>query len=321
VITNLLLGAAGLLCLSSCSQKEEPKISPSKAAPLAVEAVAEFSGDKAFAHVKALTDFGPRPPESDAYRQSLAYLEAELGKLGWKTQRQSFKAVTPIGPINFTNLLARYSPDSEPDWQSSVDFIIGSHLDTKRYLDKVFVGANDSGSSTGVLVELARVLSRHGKAAKSIELVFFDGEEALLENIHGRDGLYGSKYYAGQLNNRSNKPKLGMVLDIVGDINLPLLVGSDTHPNLKTHTHAAAKILGISDKVQAYERTIIDDHVPLMTQANLPVLHLIGDFNIATYWHKEGDTLDKISPKALENTGKLTLQVLHQITALHSSLK
>jgi len=314
VIKILLLGAAGLLSLSSCSQKKEPEIARGKAEPLAVEAVAEFSGDKAFAHVKALTDFGPRPPESDAYRQSLAYLEAELGKLGWKTQRQSFKSVTPIGPINFTNLLARYSPDSEPDWNSSVDFIIGSHLDTKRYLDIVFVGANDSGSSTGVLVELARVLSGHGKAAKSVELVFFDGEEAILENIGGRDGLYGSKYYAGQLNNRTSKPKLGMVLDIVGDINIPLLVGGDSHPNLKAHTHAAAKILGISDWVQAYEDSITDDHVPLMSRANLPVLHLIGAFMDADYWHKAGDTLDKISPKALENTGKLTLQILHQIT-------
>ncbi len=314
MIKNLLPLFAGLLFLSSCSQKDETPIPPSQAEPLAVEAVAEFSGDKAFAHVKALTDFGPRPLESDAYRQSLEYLESELAKLGWKTQRQSFKSVTPIGPINFTNLLARYSPDSAPDWQTSVDFVIGSHLDTKRYPEIHFVGANDSGSSTGVLVELARVLAGHGKAAKSVELVFFDGEEAVLENIRGRDGLYGSKYYAGQLNNRSSKPKLGMVLDIVGDINFPLLVGGDTHANLKSHTLSAARILGISDWVVPHDGSIIDDHVPLMSRANLPVLHLIGDFNKMTYWHKEGDTLDKISPKALESTGKLTLQVLHQIT-------
>jgi glutaminyl-peptide cyclotransferase len=314
VIKNLLLAAAGLFLFPSCSQKEEATIAPSKAEPLAIEAVAEFSGDKAFAHVKALTDFGPRPPESDAYRQSLAYLESALLKTGWKTQRQSFKSVTPIGPVNFTNLLARYAPDSHPDWTTSADFVIGSHLDTKRYPDKIFVGANDSGSSTGVLVELARVLAGHGIAAQGIELVFFDGEEAILENIRGRDGLYGSKYYAGQLNNRSNKPRLAMVLDIVGDINHPLLIGGDTHSTLKAHTLSAANTLGISNWVSPYDGSIIDDHVPLMSRANLPVLHLIGDFNNMTYWHKDGDTLDKISPKALENTGKLTLQVLHQIT-------
>jgi hypothetical protein len=60
--------------------------------------------------------------------------------------------------------------------------------------------------------------------------------------------------------------------------------------------------------------TIIDDHVPLMNRANLPVLHLIGNFSEANYWHQKGDTLDKITFGALENTGKLTLQVLHQLT-------
>ena len=315
MIKTLLLGLGSLAFLSSCSKKEDPAPVTTKAEPLAIKAVAEFSGEKAFAHVKALTDFGPRPPESEAYRQGLAYLKKELGALGWKTMRQDFKSPTPIGPVAFTNLLARYSPDSEPDWNTSVDFLICSHLDTKRYSDIVFVGANDSGSSTGVLVELARVLSNHGKAARSVELVFFDGEEAMLKNIQGRDGLYGSKYYAGQLNSRSTKPQLGMVLDIVGDINIPLLVGDDSHANLKAHTHAAAKILGISDQVVAHTDSITDDHVPLMAKANLPVLHLIGDFQESGYWHTENDTLDKISPKALENTGRLTLQILHQITA------
>ena len=94
-----------------------------------------------------------------------------------------------------------------------------------------------------------------------------------------------------------------------------MLVGGDTHASLKTHTHAAAKILGIDDWVKAHEDSITDDHVPLMSRANLPVLHLIGAFMDTDYWHKEGDTLDKISPKALEDTGKLTLQILHQITA------
>lgn len=317
MIRTLALGVAGLFVLSACSNKEEPSPQPVdiQASPLAKEAVTELSGDKAFSHVKALTEFGPRPPESDGYRKSLAYLETELAKLGWKTKRQSFKSSTPIGPVTFTNLLARYSPDGEPDWNISAPFLLCSHLDTKRFTDFTFVGANDSGSSSGLLVELARVLSGHGKAAQGIELVFFDGEEAMFSKIEGRDGLYGSKYYAAQLDHRSSKPRIGIVLDIVGDSKIPLLIGDDSHKNLKAHTLAAAKSLGISDNVIPSKYPIIDDHVPLMNRAGLPVLHLIGDFNKTNYWHKPGDTLDKVSPKALENTGRLTLQVLHQITA------
>lgn len=314
MIKKLLPGFAGLFLFLSCSQEKDPLPVATPVEPLAIEAVAEFLGEKAFAHVETLTDFGPRPPESAPYRKSLAYLEDELGKLGWKTHRQDFKASTPVGPVNFTNLLARYSPDVEPNWNTSVDFLICSHLDTKRFTDIVFLGVNDSGSSTGVLVELARVLSGHGKSARSVELVFFDGEEAMLKNIQGRDGLYGSKYYASQLTYRTNKPQLGIVLDIVGDPKIPLLIGVHSHKNLKAHAQAAAKVLGIGDKVVPTQDIIIDDHIPLMDKANLPVLHLIGDFNKAGYWHTDGDTLDNVSPGALQNTGRLTLQILHQLT-------
>lgn len=316
MIKTTVAGIIALLFFIACSEKKEEASSQTSAitGTIPLESIPTFSGEKAYAHVEALTAFGPRPPASEAYEKSLVYLEKHLATLGWKTQRQSFKGITPIGPLAFTNLIARYSPDAEPDWDSSPPFLIGSHLDTKRYLNFRFVGANDSGSSTGVLAELARVLSAHPGPAKNVELVFFDGEEAILENIRGRDGLYGSRYYASQLNNRSIKPRLGMILDIVGDPKIPLLIGGDSDKNLTAHTTSAATTLGIQDWVKPYPESITDDHVPLMSRANLPVLHLIGAFMQANYWHKEGDTLDKITPGALESTGKLTLQVLHQLT-------
>ena len=182
--------------LISCGEKEGEQLEQSKSSiprpssPISENLGQEFSGEKALAHIHALTEFGPRPPESEGYRKSLIYLEETLGKLGWKTSRQSFRSATPVGPVGFTNLLARFSPMSDIDWESSVPFVLGSHLDTKRYVSITFLGVNDSGSSTGVLVEMARVLSAHPEAAKQIELVFFDGEEAMLTNIDPkRDGL------------------------------------------------------------------------------------------------------------------------------------
>lgn len=303
----------------ACGEKEEED-QPLPTAGAAIKgkipqaAVSAFSGENAFKHVADLTAFGPRPMGSEAYQKSLAYLETELAKFGWKTQRQSFTGITPAGAQKFTNLLARFSPEGEPNWKNSTAFVIGSHLDTKLFAEFEFVGANDSGSSTGVLVEMARVLSKHDQGARDIELVFFDGEEALLPNIKGRDGLYGSRYYAAQLDKRSDKPQIAIVLDIVGDPNIPLLISGDSHPKLVGQTNNAAVTLGLTKSVTPSSGLIIDDHVPLMNRANLPVLHLIGDFSQTTYWHKKEDTLDKLTPGALENTGKLTLQVLHQIT-------
>lgn len=302
--------------LASCSENEEPPpIEVRQAQPIPAAAVAEFSGQKAYDHVAKLTAFGPRPPESEGYQKSLTYLEETLAALGWKTRRRTFQAPTPEGRVTFTNLLARYLPDRDPDWSSSTGFLIGGHLDTKLLPGKKFLGVNDSGSSTGVLLELARVLSRHPEAALNVELAFFDGEEAFGENIiRGKDGLYGSINFARNLRTRKSKPALGIILDLVGDPSVPLIVGGDSHPGAIAQTRKAANTLGLADSLAFTESMILDDQFPLVFYARIPVLHLIGDFNEMPYWHTTNDTLENITPAALENTGKLTLQVLHQLT-------
>ena len=193
MIKTTFTGVIALFFLIACNQEKKvsQRISgaPIKGA-IPAETIGKFSGKNALTHVEALTAFGPRPIGSEAYQLSLQYLETKLAELGWKTMRQNFTGITPIGPQKFTNLLARYSPESEPDWNSSTPFLLCSHLDTKLYAEFEFLGVNDSGSSTGVLVEMARVLSEQNEGAQNIELVFFDGEEAILKNINRKDGLY-----------------------------------------------------------------------------------------------------------------------------------
>lgn len=316
MIKTVLFNFVALLFLAACGEeKEEPPIKILNAGPIPKAVVAEFSGQNAFDHIKKLTAFGPRPPQSEGYKKSLTYLEETLKKLGWKTKRSSFQALTPVGRITFTNLLARYLPEGNLDWNTSTNFILGGHLDTKPYSDKVFLGVNDSGSSTGVMLEMARVLSKHPEAALNVELVFFDGEEAMREKMVFReDGLYGSSNYAKNLRKRKTRPSLGIVIDLVGDPKVPLFIGGDSHPGAIAQSRKAATTLGL-DKAVSFPRTsILDDHVPLMAFANIPVLHIIGDFQSMDYWHTAEDTLDKITPGALENTGKLTLQVMYQMT-------
>jgi len=318
VIKTTIAGIIALLLFISCGKKEEEKVQPLEvlsAGPVPESVVEAFSGKRAYEHIVEITKFGPRPPESEGYRKTLGYLETYLKGLGWKTKRSSFQKRTPIGQVSFTNLIARFSPDREPNWQSSPPFLVSGHLDSKRYPTKTFLGVNDSGSSTGVMLEMARVLSEQKGAALNVEFVFFDGEEAMLEDmIFQKDGLYGSTNYAQQLRKRSSRPSLGIVIDLVGDPKVDLLIGADSQPAAITETQKAVKTLKLDEQVSLAPGSILDDHVPLIAYANLPVLHLIGDFQKMPYWHKEGDTLDKISPEALANAGKLTLQVLHQLT-------
>src|SRR5690606_34997487 len=118
---------------------------------------------------------------------------------GWEVRRQEFEDRTPRGPVRFANLRARFSESGGGDpWARGVESLVASHYDTKLFDDVAFVGANDAGSSTGLLLELARAAAAYRDFAKRLELVFFDGEEAVVQYT-ATDGLYGSRYYARQL--------------------------------------------------------------------------------------------------------------------------
>ena len=266
---------------------------------------AQFSGEKAYAHVKALEEIGPRPPASEGYAKALAYLEAEYAKLGWTTARQTFTRATPRGPVDFTNLLARHG--AAADWSKSVPVVIGGHLDSKDIQAFRFTGANDGGSSTGVIVELARVFATDAAAAAQVELVLFDGEEAFLASLTHTDGLYGSKHYAKELSKRGTWPSVGIVIDLVGDKDHPIHFNPDAPERFIAAAQAAGKAAGL--ELKGYPGQVIDDHLPLQG-GGLPTLHLIGDFQSMPYWHQQGDTLEVIDAVALEQTGRTVLGFL-----------
>ncbi|MFC7337008.1 M28 family metallopeptidase [Haloferula chungangensis] len=298
-----------ILTFGQCRKAESTPPQRVTYQPIAGEIADAFSGANAFAHVEKIVSFGPRPPSSEGYQKTLQYLESTLKEFGWITSRQTFRAATPDGPLDFTNLLARHP--SAPAHPTSLPVIIGGHLDSKK-LSFPFVGANDGGSSTGVMLELARVLSTKPSAAAQIEFAFFDGEEAFRPNITPSDGLYGSKYFAHDLSTRPSWPSIGIVLDIVGDPNFPLYYNPETPEHFAAAVEKAAPPLAFKHPLVKAPGPIIDDHVPLQN-TGLPCLHVIGDFQQMNYWHQPGDTLDKLTPEMLEKVGKLTLGFLSEL--------
>ncbi|HSP44617.1 MAG TPA: M28 family peptidase, partial [Chthoniobacterales bacterium] len=198
----------------------------------------DFSGEKALAHVQAMVDLGPRPPGSEAIEKTRTYLIKQLETAGWKVERQSFSDDTPRGKVQFVNLLATFGAQSVPS------FLACSHYDTKTFDTARFVGANDGGSSTGVLLELARVLAGRPEVASKIELVFFDGEEAY-EAFTDTDGLYGSRYFSKQLaaQDKAKTFRGGVLLDMVGDKSLTITLPPDSPPEIARDIFAAADAL------------------------------------------------------------------------------
>jgi glutaminyl-peptide cyclotransferase len=265
----------------------------------------EFSGEKAFAHVQRLVDFGPRPSGSEAIEKARHYIEDQLHQSGWQITRQAFSDDTPRGSVRFVNLIADFRGQAKP----APVFLLCSHYDTKTFDTIKFVGANDGGSSTGLLLELARVIAQHPNLAAKIELVFFDGEEAY-DHFSDTDGLYGSRYFARQLSAGSAKQfRGGILFDMVGDRSLDITLPADSPPEIARDIFAAAEALKLRSYFTYLDREMIDDHSPL-NAIGIPTIDVI-DFDYPS-WHTAGDTVDKISPKSLQIVGSVALYYLSE---------
>lgn len=268
----------------------------------------EFSGVKALAHVQQLVDLGPRPPGSEALEKSRTYIEKQLSTFGWKVTRQVFTDETPRGKMQFINLIATFGGSGEKASPSS--FLLCSHYDTKLFDTFRFVGANDGGSSTGLLLELARVLAQAPELARKIEIVFFDGEEAF-ENFSETDGIYGSRYFAKQLetNRRAKEFRGGILFDMVGDRSLNVTLPPDSPPQIVAKLFAAADALKARDHFTYFDRDITDDHTPL-NAIGISTVDII-DFDFP-WWHTSEDTIDKLSAESLQTVGSVAAYYLSE---------
>jgi Zn-dependent M28 family amino/carboxypeptidase len=267
-----------------------------------------FSGAEAYRHCEALVACGPRPAGAPALETSRRYLEEQFRSAGWEVRRQAFVAETPVRPVEFVNLRARWAGVS---WDRPVGVLVGSHYDTKAFERIRFVGANDGGSSTGALVEMARVLATRPELARQVELVCFDGEEAV-ESYTATDGLYGSRHYAREITRRQrerDRPRAVVILDMIGDPDLRVELPSDTPRALGDGLFAAARELGFGDSFGRRATPVTDDHVPFQMEG-VPAIDII-DLDFAP-WHTSGDTMEQVSARSLEIVGQTVMWFLER---------
>jgi len=269
-------------------------------------------------HLDQLLSFGPRPPQSAALQNCRQYIARELSQHGWIVVNQEATLPTPRGPVKFGNLIARYSINPANDvidqsfMTKPIPGVLCAHLDSKDIPDMSFLGADDAASACALIVYLGQKLAKEApKLASQLELVFFDGEEAFGKNITNQDGLYGSKMYARSWQARPQKPRFGILLDMIGHKNLAIAYPSDSPPQLEKVLLQAADTTGHRNRFKKNPTPIIDDHLPL-NMVGIPAIDIIGDFGRFNWWHQEGDKRELISEESL----KITEDVVHEMLKL-----
>ncbi len=312
--TPLLLGLALLGSTCQGDPKTDP-VAPVVQEPLPSRDVPTDLGRRAYGHVERLCAMGPRHAGTTGWERAIDHIAGTLDAMGLVARRDTW--VDPKERIRFTNVVATL-PGARPE-----RLVIGCHHDTKvceGHDDPLhnfpFVGANDSGSGVGLLLEIARELCDDPLPC-TVELVFFDGEESVPFKWDHDRALFGSRryvehYLAARENDPSTPPIRAMVLlDMVGAASLQIDDDEYSDPRIKAIVLQAARQLGHADVFYANRLPVRDDHLPFV-DAGIPSIDLI-DIVDNPQWHTPDDTLEHVSAASLQIVGEVVLTALPEI--------
>ena len=323
-----VLGVVGCGLLAfGCNSSNQPASAPAAQPPFmsavagptpvpaedqapAPEKTGGFDGKHAYALVAKQVSFGPRPPGSPAIAKLQDYLESELKAYGCNVETDSFSADTPIGRVPMKNILVKI-PGEKPGI-----ILLGTHYDTKK-MDN-FVGADDAGSSTAVMLEIARVLCKQSPGKYAVWIAFFDAEEAFNLQWVDPDHTYGSRQMAAQFAASGDLPKIKafILADMVGARTARFQTDRESTKWVVDLVWNAAAKLGYTQWfVNEAGGPGGDDHFSFTSRKvpSVDIITMIGDPKVAPYWHTPQDTMENISPKVLAIVGHTILESVKEL--------
>lgn len=294
-----------------------PLLLAARPAPAPIPLHDAYSGHQAYVYTAEVTGFGMRMPGSVGHEKTEKLVREVCERDGAQFSTDDFTADTPRGKVPVHNLIAKFNVSKDPNQPI---FILAGHYDT--LFKQGFVGANDGGSSTGILLAFADALKgRHNKM--QIWLVWTDLEEAVKSfNIAG-DGLYGSRHLAHELAAEGLVPRVKgfFLLDMIGDKDLDVDKESTSTGWLQDFIAAAARRLGYSKYFFQYSTAITDDQVSF-ANVGIPVVDVVDatfgsmtapNDGMGVYHHTDQDTMDKVSEQSLTIVGRTVLLAVEMI--------
>ena len=279
-------------------------------ANLCAAADSTFDGARAYEHVRHLVEIGPRPSDSDGMRRTQAYIIGQLKSYGCPVEEHDFHASTVLGRLAMKNIVVKL-PGTNPGI-----VLYTTHYDTVRIPN--FVGADDGGSGTGTMIELARLFCAR-KNSLNVWIAFFDGEEAqgnwtnassVKWNDDSSNNTFGSREMAAQmaLSGELKRVKAMILADMIGPSGLRVTRDTGSTRWLVDFIWETAAELG-------YKNTFVDQNYAVGGDDHFSFIRRgvagcdLIDFSIP-YWHTTEDTLDKVDPQSLGIVGQVLAATL-----------
>lgn len=313
-------------CGEKKSKTETPATSGSPVKPATNTVVPDFNADSAYDFVAKQVAFGPRIPATVSQTKCAAWLNEKLKSYCSNVVLQDLQVDLYNGKkVPCKNFIASFNPEAKKR------ILLCAHWDTRPWSDrdsiekkKPFDGADDGGSGVGVLLEIARLLSKQPTAV-GIDIAFFDVEdygppewEQLKEDVNGY--CVGTQAWTNDLHVKDYRAYYGILLDMVGAKNATFLqegLSLQYAPSVVNKVWSAASTLGYSNyfvysKIQA----ITDDHAFINANNGTPCIDIINmdkssHTGFARHWHTQQDNMSVIDKNTLKAVGQTLLQVIY----------
>jgi glutaminyl-peptide cyclotransferase len=278
-----------------------------------------FNAQHAYDDTAKVVGFGERWPGSPGHKKTEDLIHQVLQKDGAQIEADDFTAKSPKGPIAVHNIIGKFNVSGDPKQKI---FILAGHYDT-LFKPAGFVGANDGGSSTAILLAFADALTGQ-KTKMQIWLVWTDFEEAVNSFFDANDGgLYGSKHLAQKLKANGIVPRVKgfFLLDMIGDKDLSVARETNSARWLQDYIAQAARQLGYTQYFFQYEEGVIDDQQSFI-DVGIPSVDVVDAMfgrmgpkfdNMGEFHHANTDTMDKVSVHSFEVVGKTILRAVELI--------
>lgn len=262
------------------------------------------------AHLQKLcTGFQGRKSGTDGEKATAQYVAGELKKYGLapagadKGYLQSFPAKNQYVNGTGTNCLAILE-GSDPKLKDEI-LAIGAHHDAVGG-----VGADDNGSGTASLLELAQAFSKE-KTKRTLLFCTWGCEEAW---------MVGSYYWADNPTIDKSRVKFNVNLDMMGrndyaEKEVTISGAESSNPPVNETILKYAKTAGIKVLIEDAMISPPGDCMPFYEKVGVPFLYFYthGYGKLHADYHKPTDTPDKVNAQAMEKIVRLAFDLIKEL--------